>query len=146
MKTVNLFSYRMKEMVYVTFYFTACISFLVDTYNLYCSTFTTLNVIFFKSVVVLYTVCRRFQIRATLYHVSGFLCIPVSSTPSERLFRQAGLLSSHRFSRTTPKTLELRILALRVLYSVCRAASIPGLSNTISCFMFSLHPSQQHTQ
>jgi hypothetical protein len=34
-----------------------------------------------------------------------------SSTPSERLFSQAGLLSSHRFSRIMPKNLELRVLA-----------------------------------
>jgi hypothetical protein len=39
------------------------------------------------------------------------LCIPAGSTPSERLFRQADLLSSHRFSRTTPNNLDLNVLA-----------------------------------
>jgi hypothetical protein len=39
------------------------------------------------------------------------LCIPATSTPSERLFSQSGMLSGHRFSRTTPKNLEFRVLA-----------------------------------
>jgi hypothetical protein len=49
------------------------------------------------------------------------LCVPATSTPSERLFSQSGLLSGHRFSRTTPKNLEYRVLAKLNMKKECNS-------------------------
>jgi hypothetical protein len=67
------------------------------------------------------------------------LCIPASSTPSERLFSQSGLLSSHRFSRTTPKNLELRVLA-KLNYKKDWNSFIKSFLNSIIWFWAVLGP------
>jgi hypothetical protein len=49
------------------------------------------------------------------------LCVSASSTPSERLFSQSGLLSGHLFSQTTPKNLEYRVLAKLNMKKECNS-------------------------
>jgi hypothetical protein len=51
----------------------------------------------------------------------NLLCVPASSTPSERLFSQSGLLSGHLFSQTTPKNLEYRVLAKLNMKKECNS-------------------------